>query len=202
MMRTISLILGPHPRRTPLRIASCAFTPLTERRKHSVFPRVNGAIPFRFYGEVPFTLLSAFVFLHSSFAGQPNFLLVMADDMGFSDLGCYGSEIEKRPTSTNSPRAACASPSSTTRRSATAAASASSAAVEPPALRREPPTRRHSPRSARARWLLHRHDRQMAPPQTAHRLRLSALLRPPLRCHELLHRRQNLPPQRPALHRP
>jgi arylsulfatase A-like enzyme len=27
-------------------------------------------------------------------ASQPNFLLVMADDMGFSDLGCYGSEIE------------------------------------------------------------------------------------------------------------
>ena len=26
--------------------------------------------------------------------GKPNFLLVMADDMGFSDLGCYGSEIE------------------------------------------------------------------------------------------------------------
>ncbi|MCX6837345.1 MAG: arylsulfatase [Verrucomicrobia bacterium] len=27
-------------------------------------------------------------------ASQPNFLLVMADDMGFSELGCYGSEIE------------------------------------------------------------------------------------------------------------
>ena len=26
-------------------------------------------------------------------ASQPNFLLVMVDDMGFSDLGCYGSEI-------------------------------------------------------------------------------------------------------------
>ena len=25
---------------------------------------------------------------------RPNFLLVMADDLGFSDLGCYGSEIE------------------------------------------------------------------------------------------------------------
>ncbi len=27
-------------------------------------------------------------------ASQPNFLLVMVDDMGFSDLGCYGSEID------------------------------------------------------------------------------------------------------------
>ncbi len=25
---------------------------------------------------------------------RPNFLLVMADDMGWTDLGCYGSEIE------------------------------------------------------------------------------------------------------------
>lgn len=27
-------------------------------------------------------------------AEKPNVLLVMADDLGFSDLGCYGSEIE------------------------------------------------------------------------------------------------------------
>ena len=26
-------------------------------------------------------------------AARPNILLIMADDMGFSDLGCYGSEI-------------------------------------------------------------------------------------------------------------
>ena len=24
---------------------------------------------------------------------QPNIVLIMCDDMGFSDLGCYGSEI-------------------------------------------------------------------------------------------------------------
>ena len=28
---------------------------------------------------------------------QPNIVLIMADDMGFSDIGCYGSEI-KTPT--------------------------------------------------------------------------------------------------------
>ena len=27
-------------------------------------------------------------------AARPNFVLIMADDMGFSDLGCYGSEIQ------------------------------------------------------------------------------------------------------------
>ncbi|SVD84123.1 uncharacterized protein METZ01_LOCUS436977, partial [marine metagenome] len=26
-------------------------------------------------------------------ASKPNFILILADDMGYSDLGCYGSEI-------------------------------------------------------------------------------------------------------------
>ncbi|MCX6852174.1 MAG: sulfatase-like hydrolase/transferase, partial [Verrucomicrobia bacterium] len=27
-------------------------------------------------------------------AAQPNIILIMSDDMGFSDLGCYGGEIQ------------------------------------------------------------------------------------------------------------
>jgi len=37
--------------------------------------------------------LSSFVILHSAFSAQPNILVILVDDMGFSDLGCYGSEI-------------------------------------------------------------------------------------------------------------
>ncbi|MDP7010222.1 MAG: sulfatase-like hydrolase/transferase, partial [Verrucomicrobiota bacterium] len=29
-----------------------------------------------------------------SAAERPNFLLIMVDDMGWSDLGCYGGEID------------------------------------------------------------------------------------------------------------
>ncbi len=27
-------------------------------------------------------------------SSKPNFLFILADDLGYSDLGCYGSEIE------------------------------------------------------------------------------------------------------------
>lgn len=38
-------------------------------------------------------LLSLFVIQASSFSAQPNLVVILADDMGYSDLGCYGSEI-------------------------------------------------------------------------------------------------------------
>ena len=40
--------------------------------------------------------LSSFVIPHSSFSAEgakPNIIVILVDDMGFSDLGCYGSEI-------------------------------------------------------------------------------------------------------------
>jgi arylsulfatase A-like enzyme len=41
-------------------------------------------------------LSAVLVALVSAYAGgaQPNFLVVLVDDLGFSDLGCYGSEID------------------------------------------------------------------------------------------------------------
>ncbi len=40
------------------------------------------------------SLLFSFCLLHPAFSAQPNIVYILADDMGFSDMGCYGSEIE------------------------------------------------------------------------------------------------------------
>ena len=38
-------------------------------------------------------LILAVVSMSDAAAEQPNILLIMADDLGWSDLGCYGGEI-------------------------------------------------------------------------------------------------------------
>jgi arylsulfatase len=40
------------------------------------------------------SLIAALSLAHAAIAAPPNVLLVIADDMGFSDAGCYGGEIE------------------------------------------------------------------------------------------------------------
>src|SRR6188474_3342575 len=40
------------------------------------------------------TLLLSWVCVSSLSAPKPNIILILADDMGFSDLGCYGGEIQ------------------------------------------------------------------------------------------------------------
>ena len=44
-------------------------------------------------------LLSSFVLLHSSFAApaKPNILIILADDMGWADAGCYGADLHETP---------------------------------------------------------------------------------------------------------
>ena len=44
--------------------------------------------------------------------GAPNILVILFDDVGFSDFGCYGSEIDT-PTIDRLAATACATPGST-----------------------------------------------------------------------------------------
>ena len=38
--------------------------------------------------------LSLFVVLAQAKTEKPNFLIILVDDMGYSDIGCYGGEID------------------------------------------------------------------------------------------------------------
>ena len=44
--------------------------------------------------KILFVFLCALAGIGSLFAKKPNVLLIMSDDMGYSDLGCYGGEVK------------------------------------------------------------------------------------------------------------
>ena len=39
------------------------------------------------------TTVASFLFVLSASAAGPNIIYILADDMGYSDIGCYGGEI-------------------------------------------------------------------------------------------------------------
>ena len=57
------------------------------RRKLSVMG-IRMLVGLLFFASTPFALQAA-----ADSGSRPNIILIMADDMGFSDIGCYGSEI-------------------------------------------------------------------------------------------------------------
>ena len=74
------------PRRVPKELLSIDFPPLEQAKTYfATFYIMKFQILF---------YLSLFVSLSLFGQSRPNVIIVMADDMGWSDIGCYGSEIE------------------------------------------------------------------------------------------------------------
>ena len=74
------------PRRTPKALLSIDFPPLEQAKTYSsTFYIMKFQILF---------YLSLFFPICTFGQNRPNVIIVMADDMGWSDIGCYGSEIE------------------------------------------------------------------------------------------------------------
>ena len=140
---------------------------------------------------------------------KPNIVVILADDMGFSDLGCYGGEIAT-PNLDRLAAAGCASRSSTTRPAAARRAPALLTGLYPHQAgvghmvedlgnsglpRRPERPLPHDRRGARAGRLPHLHGRQVA--RHAGR-RPQAQLAAPARVRALLRHDR----QRPQLLRP
>ena len=135
-------------------------------------------------------LLAPLAALHAADAPaqKPNILVILADDLGFSDLGCYGSEIETPNLDRLAANGLRFSHFYNTAKCHSSRISLLTGCYAFQAgntkLSHAVTTRRGSGRGR----ILHRHDRQMASGQAADRFRISPLLRPSQRRVQLLSR--------------
>jgi hypothetical protein len=65
-----------------------------QRRRNVNQPKTSRRSLILTMGLVLAALIGQPTALASAKAEQPNIIIIMTDDMGFSDIGCYGSEIK------------------------------------------------------------------------------------------------------------
>lgn len=78
-------------KKLPVYIFTCSFNSTFYRlhsKTRSTSPNIFKSLIILFF------FLSVAVNIRAQVAGPPNIIVILADDMGFSDLGCYGGEIE------------------------------------------------------------------------------------------------------------
>ena len=125
----------------------------------------------------------------SSAAERPNVVLIMADDLGFSDIGCFGSEIETPNLDALAAAGLRGTQFYNTAKCHSSRVSLLTGLYCDQAGSAKLSRGGHDRGGAWRGWLFYRNERQVASQQTADRFRLQTLLGSPVRSDQFLHRR-------------